>query len=690
MSESPAPGWYADTSMNAPSGRMRYWTGSTWTDEVRDAGRHRNGPSPRPLDTRADAPIPLGPIVGAVAGGALIIGLLQHATWDSSSALTGWFTRIALPIALLVVIAAAFRKVQRWDLVARNGAIAIAAASIAALVLARIDEFSRYFSGLSGSMALASGHAGPFFGRFVNASSWYRYVGASILITAVIGACAMTAAFWGDRQRLPLAAGAGAAVGALLTLLLSSIDLFRDGRPSILTFAVPMLLWLPLTMLAAVKAGEMASRTAPTTANGSAPMYAAPTSSGTAPSSPIAGNMTLATLGSRIGARLIDGLLLLVVEGAVLAVVVGVAASNSNPGAAIGAILLAYLVVGIVGICYEPLFLTKRGATPGKKAVGICVVNEDNGAKITSGQAWGRSLLPAAWLWIPLLGFIVHLVAVFSASSDPKRRTWMDKAAHTMVVRAHSVGASYAPAAAAAQLPWQPPTASMPAVSDAYRSPVAAPPFVPVMPMFDNPQSPPWAAPVAPSPATTPAHYAPPAPAWAAPAIGQPAPFAPIIEQVPGIISTPAATELAPVVATAAAAPPRMFDDYDANATIHSASLAQLRQQRRIFTLEFSTGQRAHIESGRLIVGRDPQVVVANDDAKVITIVDPDRLTSRTHLVFAVVDGHLNVEDAHSANGSAVIGSDGVQSPLAPGTSVTITDGTRVLFGGCDVRVSVA
>jgi uncharacterized RDD family membrane protein YckC len=150
----------------------------------------------------------------------------------------------------------------------------------------------------------------------------------------------------------------------------------------------------------------------------------------------------LASWGIRLGAYIIDGLILLI-PVAVLAVVIfgGTVDGDSSTGAWIGAsILYALLVAGVV-LLYAPVLMIRdgerNGQTLGKQVVGIRVVRD-------SGEPFG-------FWWAVLREVVLKQLAVNVASSiipiipwfltyfwplwDAENRTLYDMAASTHVVK---------------------------------------------------------------------------------------------------------------------------------------------------------------------------------------------------------------------------------------------------------------
>ena len=153
-----------------------------------------------------------------------------------------------------------------------------------------------------------------------------------------------------------------------------------------------------------------------------------------------------ASFGQRLGATLIDGLVLLgiLIVPYILAVALvansvkttrnfnGTTSTAVNGGGIALAVLL-YIVIIVVSLLYEPLQIArkndKNGQTIGRRAVKIRITNLDGGP-ISTGQAWGRFLFRAFFSGsIFYLGYLWVLW-------DPMKQGWHDKVAKTLVLRA--------------------------------------------------------------------------------------------------------------------------------------------------------------------------------------------------------------------------------------------------------------
>ncbi len=161
----------------------------------------------------------------------------------------------------------------------------------------------------------------------------------------------------------------------------------------------------------------------------------------------------LASWGERLGARLLDGLILslaglpftgyflyhYVQEANQWSRQIGEsAARGDNPDIAPPAELWGWLAATIlisvlVGVVYEAVFLRRGGATPGKRIVGIRVRQRDREGQLSYSVIARRVLSMQALQLLPLIGLLNGLSPLW----DAKKQAWHDKAAGTNVVRAN-------------------------------------------------------------------------------------------------------------------------------------------------------------------------------------------------------------------------------------------------------------
>lgn len=138
--------------------------------------------------------------------------------------------------------------------------------------------------------------------------------------------------------------------------------------------------------------------------------------------------VTLASIARRLGARMIDGLILSVGASAVLAVT-GTDLFRSFSGD--GPAWPVYLFV-LVSVVYEIWLVSLTGQTIGKRLLSIQVVDADTADVPTLDQA-GRRVAPTIIQLVPVVGFLGVLMYA-RAVWDPRRQGFHDRLAGTVVV----------------------------------------------------------------------------------------------------------------------------------------------------------------------------------------------------------------------------------------------------------------
>ena len=139
-----------------------------------------------------------------------------------------------------------------------------------------------------------------------------------------------------------------------------------------------------------------------------------------------------ASLGTRLAARLVDGLLLAVPTTALTLAVVDLDADRIEVPLWIRAATLLLAAV------YEIAFVAFTGQTPGKRLLRITVVDVTTGRPPRLDGATIRYLVPSVPALLPGIGAVITLVVYLSATWSPTRQGWHDRAAGTVVVRAAS------------------------------------------------------------------------------------------------------------------------------------------------------------------------------------------------------------------------------------------------------------
>lgn len=128
----------------------------------------------------------------------------------------------------------------------------------------------------------------------------------------------------------------------------------------------------------------------------------------------------------RVGASIIDTLMLMVVVMPVLLMIYGKAYLESEQMYhGVWDLLLSYVFPAIVVI----LFWIYKSATPGKMMLGLKIVDAETGEAVPTGRLIGR-----------YFGYFVAsiplLIGIIWVGFDKKKQGWHDKLAGTVVVKA--------------------------------------------------------------------------------------------------------------------------------------------------------------------------------------------------------------------------------------------------------------
>jgi uncharacterized RDD family membrane protein YckC len=154
-------------------------------------------------------------------------------------------------------------------------------------------------------------------------------------------------------------------------------------------------------------------------------------------------------VGKRIGGRLIDVLLWIVVSAVIQLVVIGSGGLTASTisDVSYGRAVVAGLITTVVVSGYEVLMLANRGATLGKMAVNTRVIRSDGSAVDVTDAV--KRISP--YLVLNVLGsvtgtalgalfsfalFVIGLVSFVFLFTDQRRQTVWDKIADTVVVDA--------------------------------------------------------------------------------------------------------------------------------------------------------------------------------------------------------------------------------------------------------------
>lgn len=151
-------------------------------------------------------------------------------------------------------------------------------------------------------------------------------------------------------------------------------------------------------------------------------------------------SVELAGPGARLGARVLDSLIIgvpaILLFAVVLRAAIGADTDSEEGVAAIVSLFLLPSVLAAIGVAYEVSMIALKGQTLGKMATSVKVVRSDNGELVGWGKSVGRWIIPVLLSVIPYIGWILALLVYVSLTWDKTRQGWHDKAAGTIVVKA--------------------------------------------------------------------------------------------------------------------------------------------------------------------------------------------------------------------------------------------------------------
>jgi uncharacterized RDD family membrane protein YckC len=151
---------------------------------------------------------------------------------------------------------------------------------------------------------------------------------------------------------------------------------------------------------------------------------------------PVAAAVRYAGFWLRVGAALIDGIILFIAGSIFQYAVLGARVASpvfdpAHPEAHIGETLavfgIAWLIGAVTGAAYEGGFVYKLGATPGKMALGLKVVRP-SGAPVGLGRAVGRYFAKMLSAMILGIGYIM-------VGFDSQKRGMHDMICDTRVIK---------------------------------------------------------------------------------------------------------------------------------------------------------------------------------------------------------------------------------------------------------------
>jgi len=359
---------------------------------------------------------------------------------------------------------------------------------------------------------------------------------------------------------------------------------------------------------------------------------------------------------------------------------------EDNPWPGVAIVVAVVLVVNLL----FAVLLGAQGVSPGKSAMGLRVVDPDDGTPIGVGRALLRLFVLGAGT-LPMFGLGVATLA-WTAVEDRtrERRGWHDHVTRAIVVDV------------------RPKVVAEPEVDDRPRHVVnlTAMRLMPVKPVTPEPSAQPFTPPA-------PVHTPVPAPAYRAeptrpadspaaqptqpvaaqppaaqrqiaqPPVAQPQIAQPPVAQ-PQIAQPPVAQ---PPVAQPPAAAPRATPPVARPAMPPAARPGRHAATAGAWRVSFDSGQSLVVE-GLGLVGRQPQGRPGEPVRHVVPLQSDNMSISKTHAQFHLAgDGALVVMDRGSTNGSILI-RHGVTRELSPGKPATLLDGDKVLFGDREMTVS--
>lgn len=143
----------------------------------------------------------------------------------------------------------------------------------------------------------------------------------------------------------------------------------------------------------------------------------------------VAGTYEYGQFWPRFAAKLVDGLLLGLVYGIFFTLNIVMAIAFPDQPVLQGVVtMLAYIVYFAVAVGYNAYFLPRYGATPGKMALGLKVINADTGDSVGAPKAVAR-------YFAEILSGMICYVGYFMALFDDQRRTLHDRLCNTLVVK---------------------------------------------------------------------------------------------------------------------------------------------------------------------------------------------------------------------------------------------------------------
>jgi uncharacterized RDD family membrane protein YckC len=372
-----------------------------------------------------------------------------------------------------------------------------------------------------------------------------------------------------------------------------------------------------------------------------------------------------------------------------------------STGALRGTLGLIGVVIAIGWLVVVWYTLAVRAASPGLRTMKLQLVGFLDGRPIGAT----RVILRAAVFWALCITVIGLLIMLITMLRHPRKQGWHDLAVTSVMIKERLLAPPVTPARAAAGAQQGPPAQvggpSQPQPSgiragappsysagEGY-APAASPvPPGPTPGMSPASSGVPYAAAVPPGGSAAPyggnAYAAPPQGApYGAPPYGS----SPVSQPSGGDFYSPGqpVSPMSPLPqgSPGGASPP--YDDFPD----YAASPSGFADQRpggssppyvQDWSILLDDGRRIAVE-GLVLLGRNPQPRVGEEDAQLIKIADETRTVSKSHLAVGVDAGGIYIVDRGSTNGSTVSTTNGMSSRCRAGEMIRVGDGAIVSIG---------
>ncbi|SPT52958.1 RDD family [Actinomyces bovis] len=388
-----------------------------------------------------------------------------------------------------------------------------------------------------------------------------------------------------------------------------------------------------------------------------------------------------ASPGKRLGALLLDGLIMTIVLGAVTAAawagIIRQLLAGTKPERVDATLLpVPGLVALALSLAYI-IWLWFKGQTPGYALLATRMVNRD-----TAGSPCGRSLI-----WYILAGLIGSATLgiatlVILLRPDGQGRNWYDRTAGVVVL---DLRAGRDPLAK--KLPEAEPAAKDVDPDEALGATITvqAPGMIRGIPMPASQTAPaPTDSPMfAPTSSVTPMPDSSATPGASTSAGAGLAATEGIITAVPWSTGgeSPVATPEPTAPAAAAAAPavtsaPSVPAPSAAPSTTPGPTVAPLQ-----LVLRVDTGQQLVLGEGRTVLGREPEARGQWAGAVTMAVSDPELSISKSHLGVLLTAESVTLLDLGSTNGSKMLMPDGAELELDPKEAALLLEGAMIRMG---------